>query len=219
MEANNLATLSEYDEAAIQRNVEQLALVHGNLLGASRDAKVIYVTSCHVGEGKTTSAIQMVHGLSINRCRVLLIDANPRSPILHEKYGVTISPGFLDGVHGVSSDLSVLIRETKYPNLYVMSFGLKKEGRPELIRTNIVNFLAKLRSEFDYVILDGHAMTGSDTIMVASCCDGAVMTIQAAVTKWEIVRQSKEKLAIMGVPVLGAVLNKRKYYIPRLFYS
>jgi Mrp family chromosome partitioning ATPase len=218
MPQNNLATLSEYDEAKIQRNVEQLAFVHGNLIGTSRDARIIYVTSCHVGEGKTTSAIQMVHGLSINRCRVLLIDANPRSPILHEKYGSKISPGFLDGVNGISSELSELVRETKYPNLYVMPFGLKTEGRPELIRTKIVNFLAKLRSEFDYVILDGHAMTGSDTIMVAMCCDGAVMTIQSAVTKWEIVKQYKEKLAIMGVPTLGAVLNKRKYYIPKMFY-
>jgi Mrp family chromosome partitioning ATPase len=48
--------------------------------------------------------------------------------------------------------------------------------------------------------------------------DAVILVIEAEKTRWEVARKAKEELEKAGATILGAVLNKRKYYIPRSIY-
>jgi Mrp family chromosome partitioning ATPase len=48
--------------------------------------------------------------------------------------------------------------------------------------------------------------------------DGVVVVIAAESTRAPIVMSLLERLQGQGAPILGAVLNKRKVYIPHLIY-
>lgn len=213
--------LAEADEKRLQTNLGELAQVHANLLSVSkgRPVKSIYVTSCYNGEGKTTCAIGLAHGLSINKAKVLLIDGNPRVHALAASYHTENSPGLCECLE-MAAPPPDLPRHTKYPNLYVLPFGAKPGGgRPDLLQGDrLEGVLAAYAEQFDYIIMDGHSISGSDTSIIACMFDGVMLAVQCSRTKWEVLRQTSQKLTLMGATVLGVALNKRRYYIPKFLY-
>ncbi|QLA14836.1 CpsD/CapB family tyrosine-protein kinase [Desulfolutivibrio sulfoxidireducens] len=221
-EPGGLPRLSEADERRLQENLDELAMVQSNILSSQNGntIKSIYVTSCSNEEGKTTAAINMAHGLSINKNRVLLVDGNPRAPMLHKRYHVELSPGLAGWLAGYDGAREGLVRSTFYPHLSLVTFGASTLGRPNLLVENSLSrFLREYADDFDYIIMDGHSMTGSDTGMVASIFDAVVIVAQCEKTKWEVVKQAAQKMTLMGGKVLGVVLNRRKYYVPDFIYK
>lgn len=215
-----LPSLSREWELRIQKNQRELGSAEGNLHHAARDAKTIYVTSCFHGEGKTTAAVSLALALAEQSTRrVLLIDGNTHSPQLHSLFGTECSPGLSD-LRTDEMDLSTLFRETVYSRLTLVTLGDTK-GSDNAVENNIrlLNSFG-LREHFDYIIVDGHSALGSSHVsLVAQYFDGMVLAVECEKTKWEVVQQVKDKIEQVGGKVIGVVLNKRKYYIPRLFYG
>jgi Mrp family chromosome partitioning ATPase len=84
---------------------------------------------------------------------------------------------------------------------------------------NAPNFWTSLRKEFVLTVVDSlPASKGVDGIMLSASMDGVVVVIAAESTRAPIVMSLLERLQGQGAPVLGAVLNKRKFYIPHLIY-
>ena len=54
--------------------------------------------------------------------------------------------------------------------------------------------------------------------MAKKAC-GLVLVVEAGVTKWEVAKVAKKQLEDNNVNILGAILNKKKYYIPSFFYN
>lgn len=222
VEPGRTPRLSEADEQRLQENLDELAMVQSNILSSQNGQAIrsIYVTSCANEEGKTTAAINMAHGLSINKNRVLLVDGNPRAPALHKRYHTDVSPGLSSWLAGNGESREGLVRPTFYPNLSLITFGAAAPGRPNLLAENALSrFLGEYAGDFDYIIMDGHSMTGSDTGMVASIFDAVVIVAQCEKTKWEVVKHAAQKMTLMGGKVLGVVLNRRKYYVPDFIYK
>ena len=213
-------SLSEADEKLLQGNFSELAMIQGNIQGKDKHVRTIYVTSCFNGEGKTRAVLNMAHGMCINHSRILLIDGNPRTPQLHEKYGISKAPGLMD-VLFLGTPPEEAIHETKYRGLHVMPFGQGPPGRPNMLKDRILSDLMdRLKDSYDFLIMDGHSQIGSsDGPLVASIFDGAILVVECEKTKWEVVQEASKKIALLGGKPLGVVLNKRRFYIPRLFYG
>lgn len=214
--------LAEDDEQRLQGSLPELALVQANLLDANKDrpVKSIYVTSCYHGEGKTTCAIGLAHGLSRTEAKVLLIDGNPRAAALAGCYHTEPSPGLCECLQGAASPAD-LPRATKYPNLFLLPFGGRPSGgRPDLLAGNrLEEALARYGEQFDYIIMDGHSVEGADTNVVASLFDGVLIAVQSGRTKWEVLKQASQKMTIVGATMLGVVLNRRRSSSPKLCQS
>jgi Mrp family chromosome partitioning ATPase len=48
--------------------------------------------------------------------------------------------------------------------------------------------------------------------------DGVIMVIEAENTRWEVAQSARERIASERIHILGAVLNRRKMYIPEWAY-
>ncbi len=217
----NAGVLHKKLKTLLNRNLSELCAIKGNLLGVTKDKeiKAILITSSKPTEGKTVSAISMAYGLTESGAKVLLIDGNLRSPYIHYLFNVDCAPGLTDLITSDAKYYEAL-RKTEWESLYVMPSGKNIYYSIEVFKHE--TFKAKLdflKQMFDYIVFDGHSiLISSDVPLVAKYFDGTIIVVECEKTKWEVLQQAKEKINNVGGNVLGVVLNKRSYYIPKIFY-
>ena len=151
--------------------------------------------------------------------RVCVVDANFRSPSLHEHFRVDKSEGLADAMKN-STPIKTFARPAWSSHLWLISAGgtgAEPNGAPNpaCLRVRI----SELRAEFDYVLVDA-APVGSygDGALLGQLTDGVVLVIGCNSTRRETARAAKESLEAAGVPILGTVLNRRTYPIPEALY-
>jgi MinD-like ATPase involved in chromosome partitioning or flagellar assembly len=116
------------------------------------------------------------------------------------------------------------------PNLYVFSPENKtetEENSQQLQRKNPKSQLEQglenlqtLRFVFEYVFLDCSALKTSDAApLFAPAVDGVVVVVEAERTRKEEVQNALNTIEKAEGNLLGCVLNKRRYSIPRWIYS
>ena len=54
---------------------------------------------------------------------------------------------------------------------------------------------------------------------ITSSPDGVVIAVECGATKWQVVDLARGKIEQVGGKVLGVILNKRKYNVPRMLYG
>ena len=211
--------LSAKAESELVRQRRELSLVESNI-NLSGDCQSIYVSSCFPGEGKTTAALSMAYGLSVfNGRNVLLVDANFEAPRMSGFFNLTSAQGFSQYLAGNQS-LDHLICPTKYSQLYVLPAGMTHAGQQvSWDRNHMAHFLDRVASEFDFIVFDGMSMTkSSEPIVMASVIDKVILVAACGSTKWDIMQGMIDKIFGAGGTMGGVVLNKRKFYIPSIFY-
>ena len=79
---------------------------------------------------------------------------------------------------------------------------------------------APLRAAYDLILVDAPpATTSPQGLAVSRQVDGAVLVIAAEETRWPVAERVKQSIERSGGRVLGVVLNRRKYHIPRWVYQ
>jgi protein-tyrosine kinase len=152
--------------------------------------------------------------------RVCVIDANLRSPSLHEHFRVEKGTGFADAMKE-SRPVAEFTRSTWISKLWLMTsgaIGSMPDGalNPARLRTRF----EELRAEFDYLLIDTPPMNShADAALLGQLADGVVLVVSSASTRREPARIAKESLEAAKIPVLGAVLNRRTYPIPEALYQ
>jgi hypothetical protein len=73
-----------------------------------------------------------------------------------------------------------------------------------------------LRSEFDYTIIDCPSMSQSgDLLSIAPFVDGIILVVEANRTRRDQPRLAEQRIQAAGGKLLGYILNKRAYELPR----
>jgi Mrp family chromosome partitioning ATPase len=218
------ATLAPAVLRQLEQNSSQLSLVEGNLVAAAQsEVSSIYITSCFRGEGKTTAALSTAYGLcAISQARVLLVDGGNNAARLHNMLAIAPYPGFNEVIEGRVELSHALHAVSGMPGLHVLTSGavdyamLSEARRVDRVRA----FLQRIKPHYDYVVVDGGAaLSSSDPARLASCFDGMVFVVACERTKWEVLQGAVEKVRSGGGQVLGGVLNRRRFYVPRLIYQ
>jgi Mrp family chromosome partitioning ATPase len=217
----------------VAANAAELTTLSTRLMNESTtgEARTVLVTSAHPGEGRTLTAVGLAQTLASHvHSRVVLLDANfvrersrpepPGSPRLHELYGLRATPGLAD-VLASGHPCRSAVQETERENLSVVAAGRAlagSVGRREVEALRKV--LAELGSDHDHVVVDGSDCSrSSDVSLFARLFDAVVLVIECERTSWEVVQQAADGVRRSGGRLLGAVLNKRRYYIPGRLYG
>jgi len=185
-----------------------------------RQVKTVLLLSSVHGEGTSSVCAQFARSLAQGDGeKILLVDANLRCPTLHQFYDLERENGlseFLEG--GGSADTHV--KETNIPGLSVITAGAPTEDAPRLLGSPVLKkALAEWRERYSWVIFDtSPALAYADAVVLGRLLDGVILVVQAGKTRWEVIRKAQEILTNAKANVLGVVLNKRQYVIPRPIY-
>jgi hypothetical protein len=77
-----------------------------------------------------------------------------------------------------------------------------------------------LRAEFDYTIIDCPSLGESgDLLSIAPFVDGIILVVEANRTRREQPRQAEQRISAAGGTLLGYILNKRVYEVPRWIHQ
>lgn len=210
----------------LDENLGELGKLEGNLISAAKGHRLttLYVTSSRPGEGKTTTAALMAHGLArTSGAQVALVEGSAAAAVFYELFGIDKgSPGLIDYLLS-NARLDEVAFPAKYSGLVIIPcspgvaphMSLKAFGE-----TVFPTKLAELRERFGYVVFDGAPVfTSSAPTMQARYFDGVVLAVECGKTKWEVVNLARNKLLDAGAHVVGVVLSKRQYAIPASLYA
>lgn len=185
-----------------------------------RKIKAIQFSSPRKGEGCSTVLTHFAITLASEGERVLLVDANLRSPHLHKAFKLKMENGLTDLVLG-NQQLEEVIQETPYGNLRLITAGTP-HSNPFMIIESALFYahLEEMKTQVDWVLLDSPPVSSSmDPIAMAGKVDRVVIIIRSERTRWEVALDTKRKLEGGNGKILGVVLNDRRYHVPRWLYK
>ncbi len=183
--------------------------------------KTIVFTGTAHGVGCTTTACGFANTMAQHcQLNVLLIDANIRSPRLHEVFNVEQNQGLADLLTNEEVKIS-LFKKMGHGNLYLIPCD-KKESVPQAIfeSTRFDKILKLMRERFDYVILNTPPVNSyAEAKVMGKKVDGVMLIIESGKTRKQVAIKAKQELENAGAKVLGVILNRRKHYIPDWIYK
>jgi capsular exopolysaccharide synthesis family protein len=170
--------------------------------------RVLLVTSAAAGEGKTTLAAHLASSLARAGRKTLLIDGDLRRPSVHQLFEAPAQPGFSEVLLG-EVEAAEGVQATGQDGLAVMPAGQwDREVLQALARGGLEGLFEKLREEFDFLVVDSHpVLSATDSLLLAQHADAAVLSVLRDVSQAPRVYAASQKLAELGVRVLGAVVN------------
>jgi septum site-determining protein MinD len=140
--------------------------------------EVIVITSGKGGVGKTTASANIGAALAANGKRVVLVDADIGLRNLDVVMGLEnrIVYDIVDVVEGVCRLRQALIKDKRYPDLYLLPAAQTKD-KTAVSPAQMQQLCQKLKEEFDYVIIDcpagieqgfKNAVAGADKAIVVT---------------------------------------------------
>jgi protein-tyrosine kinase len=192
----------------------------GNLLSAAQGElpKTVLVASSRPGEGRTTTAIAMAHTLATeSNARVLLVDADTENPSLHTCFELEQGSGLSESLNGEMDS----IMKSGIDRLDVLPVGNAPDQTARALSSGgVVKLLQQWSEHYDHVILDSSpVLTTSVPTSLAPHVDGILLVAECERTKWQVLETAQGQLLGAGGCILGVILNKRRYYIPRFLYG
>jgi capsular exopolysaccharide synthesis family protein len=183
--------------------------------------KTILITSTAHGVGSTHSAVSFATNLaSCCRLDILLIDANFRSPRIHEVFKIEPNQGLVNLMIG-KEEKRLFFQKAGHGNLYVIACGKNRSRSLNLFETGRFDKTLKLmREKFDYVILDAPPVNRyTESKVMATKADGVILVLESGKTRRQVAIRAKQELEEAGAKILGVILNRRKHYIPEWIYK
>jgi hypothetical protein len=199
------------DPAFLPARLKSSGLFDNLILGLSQTKSarpfpggaVFSFTSCSSGDGVTYIVERVARDVGI--CtgeRVLIVTAARLKSLL---------PAELKHLEGCTSEIG--------PGVLILSEERNTQMGPFApIAYDVL--LEALRKEFGYILIDCAAMTAApQAVALATHADGTLLVIAAGETRVSQVEQAQRLIENASGRLLGCVLNKRTYPIPRFLYE
>lgn len=185
--------------------------LRSSLLYMSSEAqhpKTLLVTSAIPNEGKSVTAANLAITLAHAGGRTLLVDADLRKGVQHERFGVESTPGLCEVLNGQAEWKGVL-RPTLEPNLFLLSRGRTSTNPSELfLGSNARELLTQVAGDFDWVVLDSApVMAADDVATLAPKAEGVIFVLRANHTSARVARAAIDLLYQRNVKLFGLAFN------------
>jgi capsular exopolysaccharide synthesis family protein len=174
------------------------------------DLSVIAVSSPGVGDGKTTTAINLAGALSqASSAAVLLIEADLRRPSIGRLLGFedSHSVGLVDAILDPRLTLADIVQPRPPYNLNIVLAGQTPASPYEILQSaRLGELLDEARQTYDYIVMDTPPLAPvQDCRVVARWVDGIVLVVAADHTPRALLEAALDTLE--PHKVLGLVFN------------
>lgn len=198
---------SAYSQSLLTESVDSARTM---LLHAARLEKIqiVMITSALAGEGKTSLASHLGASLARAGRRTLLVDSDLRNPTLHRLFDRSRAPGLSELLRG-ETDMVGVLRDTPVPNLWLISAGQADViALQTLALDSIPELFQQLRRQYDFIVVDScPVLPVADSLLVGQHVDAVIFSLLREVSRLPRVYAACQKLAVLGVRMLGAVVN------------
>lgn len=187
---------------------EAVRVIRTALLNRLRAGEqIVQLTSATVGSGKTTVATLLARSLAQLGKRVLLVDADVRSPSLSKRLAMEKLPGLIDVLTDGTLDAGG-VRPTAIPGLNVLPAGrpTRHEDIEKLANGVFEAQIARWREQYDVILLDSAPLLGTaDAVILSRHVDGTVMIVREQHCRREGLVEAYATLSAGGGKLLGTV--------------
>ncbi len=179
-----------------------ILLSRGNCPPAS-----LLVTSTLPAEGKTTVASNLAIALGQVGRRVLLVDADLRSPSLHRLFraeNAGLVSYLADG-----QDWRALVRPSGSPGMDILFCGPAPSNPPELFSSpSMQAFLRSAEERYEFVIVDSAPLLAlADSRILAPLVSGVLLVVKSTTVPREQLVHAQTSIQRVGGNLIGVVLN------------
>jgi capsular exopolysaccharide synthesis family protein len=216
-------------EGAESPHAEAYRVLRTNILFSRKEPtwNSITVVSGGVGEGKSTTTMNLATAFAQNGDRVLIVDSDLRRPTLHKILGQQNNIGLTDCLLGQSS-LEEAIKQTQLPTLHFLPSGkLPSSSMGILSSAQMKELIQELKRRYDFVFFDSPPIMGvSDASILASEVDMTLQVVQYRRYPQAMTVRAKQMIQKIGGNLMGVVLNNisvgsgdNYYYYSGYYYS
>ncbi|MDJ0620545.1 MAG: polysaccharide biosynthesis tyrosine autokinase [Calothrix sp. MO_192.B10] len=191
-------------------NHESLDMVYQNiqLVDSSFPFKSLMLTSAKSGEGKSTLALGLAVSAARMHRRVLVIDANIRTPHLHQALELTNDSGIsLLLLEDNNTSFKDYIQPV-HPAIDILTAGPAAEDPVKLLSSQRMKELIEFfEHHYDLVLIDAPPMLGTvDARIIASVCDRiAIVGCMGQLTRVELAQVTE---ILNNLNLIGIIANQ-----------
>jgi len=181
------------------------------LLTLGAENKVVTFTSTVSGEGKSFVALNTAISLSLLNKRVLIVGLDLRIPRLREYMNLETRDGITAYLSGYEKDLNSLIVPSGITeNLFALPSGAIPPNPAELLsRPSLDAAFAKLREEFDYIIIDSAPVSQvTDTLVLNRIADATMYVCRVNYSSKGNLRYANDLMAQNRLKNMVLVVNE-----------
>jgi capsular exopolysaccharide synthesis family protein len=174
---------------------------------STSERKSFIITSTEASEGKSTVAVNSAIAFSEMRSRVLLIDADMRSPVVHSRLSLKQNKGLSGLLAGFFTSNECIQSYNDY--LDVISAGEVAPNPSELLSSQAMkDLLSEMEKQYDYIIVDTPPCNVvTDALVFAHETAGVVIAVRENYTIHPMLERLLEQMEFANVKVLGIILN------------
>lgn len=193
-----------------------------SFLAPDIERKVICITSETSGEGKSFSALNLAHALSLIDKRVIIIAADLRKSVLHRAFNTDNKLGLSNYLSNQAELEDVIVHYSEA--LSFISGGPVPPNPSELLYgQRMAKLIATLRLTYDYVIIDS-APIGlvSDALPMLKAADINLFIIRAGLSRYHAAKlpeRLSQKLILENFHIVLNAFNQDRLHSPYYSYS
>ncbi len=151
--------------------------------------------------------------------KVLLIDADLRSPGIHRFFELPEKPGLAELLEG-KAVFQQIVRKSE-GGLQIVSAGATELNPMMLLDSSrMADLVRDSAAHYDLVLLSAPGIIKfKDAVVLASLSDGTALVVDENKTRREVAKSSVVPLEQKKANLIGTILNGRTFPIPRIFYQ
>ena len=198
----------------------RVAATRLGLMVARQKSVVVCITSALMGEGKSSTALNMAHVLSrsLNR-KTVLVDCDLKRPMIHAYAGMESTAGVAEVLVGHKT-VEECLEYHEQLGIWILPAGIEQSGTAALAHVDRLSELVdNLRTRFDYVVLDSPPLLSvAESMLIVRLADIVAHVIRARSTRRDAVTSA---LKMIGEerPVAVVLNGVESKDVPYSYYS
>ena len=172
-------------------------------------AKSYLIASGKGGTGKSMTSVNLGYTLAQEGKKVVLIDLDMGMRCLDLYLGLenNIVYDISDVLHGVCRIKQALVKDRRYPNLYLIAASPKRTDG-EITPLHLKVLCDKLKEKFDYIIIDAPAGNEDNLVIASAGADEAIIVMTPEYSSIRDADIMLKQLNQLGIKDVSCIVNR-----------